>query len=531
MTYIDEVKSNVDKSTIGASLYLFSDAQPDFSVIPQGNILINGGLPTTARSMGQKWASLEEGRVTLDGTAVWPNQSSPDALKRLGIWYGTIANDLGTFSPFPVLDIEFTNETDVDSMSIIFDDMGEEYAVFMTLEYKDGNGSTLRREEVDNGSPTFSHSVGLEKVKTIQVRILAWNKVYRVAKVCNVLFGSTYEITSDDIYKFTISEEIAPFSSAMPIPQATLVLDNSDNRWDVLNPSSIAANFREAMRIFVYMNVGGERVDCSQWYLSEWSNDNEDLTASLVMKPKIVFAGTYTSDSPKQNTVARVVQKIINGFVTYEIGDGLGSIVINEGLNNEIDLASALQQIANAVGGVWKIGRDNVYRLVKYSNVPTYRTISTDDIFTAPTIEQQPNISKISLKYTDVEVNEDGETNFTSREFINQFNGNVGATIDLISNFVADEITAEEATRAMYTQYSKYRLAFTFEIKGDPKLTPLTSLYTQLPQGDVSVHVTSVTTTYSDDILTTRVEGVGLLTEASFDALYSGAAYAGGYIG
>lgn len=513
LAYEMAVISSLDESSISASLSVVAEVE-DF----HAKANLSGDIPATIPQQwnndlsmtSDRFASLEEGRIKLDGSYIWP--STNEVGEHWGTWAEPTMNLVVTLTS--------TEPMTAPGLTIVFDSKAGEYAKHVKVEFwNDSNSAIWYTWETTNNDKAimqvpfeFTNQVG-----DIDVTIYAdsWVGAHYM-KVASVYGGLLYEWSGANVLSFEVSEEAAPFGSGLPTPQGTLVVDNSHGDFSVLSSNSIADSLRQAMPIQVGITIA----DCTlvyDWLLYEWSENQAERSATFVMRPALGFERRFTTVSTGTDLFYKIINETAEdtglgwyGFydeqtITPPWMSETGNLYMGE--DQQAD--SALQQLANGLGCYWDVTREqNTLALVQPKDLVNVRHITPSVQLEAPQLTQLTKIKDIQVQWSAWEGGE-----LVAHTYKKELD-TAGESVTLYTPNVMTEAKAIDlADKA--DAYLANRVKATCTIKGDPALHPLqfVSLDVLDPATDgtntLEILLTSVRTVFTDDIIQTTIEGVG----------------------
>lgn len=513
------VISSLDESTISASLAV---AAEDADFHPTANF--HGNFP---QDIDQKWdnslalmsnrfASLEEGRIKLDGTYIWP--ATNEYTEYSDEYWGTWAEP----DEDVVVTLTSSDPMTASGLTIVFDNKANEYARHVKVEFWNADNTAIwhTQEITDNNSPILQVPFEFAgQVGDIDVTIYAnsWVGTHYI-KIASVYGGLMYEFTGADILSFEVTEEAAPYGSSLPTPQGTLVVNNSHGDFSVLSSTGIAEYLRQAMPVKVEITIADFTVGYD-WLLYEWNENPSELSATFIIRPALGFERRFTTVRTGTELFANIISETTGdtGLEWFGYWDEEGPTppwweeTANQYMGEDQQADSALQQLANGLGCYWDVTREqNMLVLVQPTDLVNVRDISASVEFDAPQLTQMTKIKEIQVQWAAWESGE-----LVSHTYTKALD-TVGETVTLyVPNVLSEAKAIALADQA--ADYLANRVKVSCTIKGDPALHPLQWVFVAVPDpatggySSIEVLLTSVRTVFSDDIIQTTIEGVGTL--------------------
>lgn len=450
----------------------------DFEFIPEGAIeganvstsysqagvsrleQINNGV----NSMSAKWMTCEPDRVVLDGTFDIIDTSNTS--QQIGYFSENISEEDGTIEGGFRYTLD--NAYDLIGVSIFFDDQCNEYATEGILNYYDSNNTLLKTVNWTNNSDVALIDATQTGVKYIDVIITKWNKGYRHIKVSGFLPGQKFIFDNENTFEFSLKEIISPFETSITMPQFSIEFDNSEKKFDMINPQGLFSYLRKKMKVNAKLGikVDGifEYVNCGKFFLYEFPADTQSEKALFICKPSMAFENGYYSNAGRGTQTVEQACAIIMEGESYTIDNSLKSIVVNQYIGEEVTKLNAMGQLAVACGGYWKITRDGEYQLKAWVVPSKTNDIDYDNMWSKPKIDQNKLITSVNCKYYTYNKT---YKNLEAVENIVKASEDIGSQIEINSCFIPNKERADIIGNLILQYYNNYRLNHQVEYRGD----------------------------------------------------------------
>ncbi len=284
--------------------------------------------------MSAKWATLEHNRHILDGSYALFDDG--DMSQQIGFISNNLCDDDGMFASPPYLDYTMDAAYDLIGIMVFFDEPGEEWATNCTVTYYNASGVQLAQQTFDNDSAIALFDMTQTGVKRIRLTINTWSFPQRMAKAPTMLPGQIFYL-GKYAYSFEHTEAITVFDPSITLPEFVIKFDNSDKKFDIVNPQGLMSFLRQKMQISARFKtlIGDgtyEAVSAGTYYLYAWPENTQEDEASFTCKPSMAFAtGYYTNTARGTQTVAQAAATIFAGASEpYVIDADLQSITVNQ---------------------------------------------------------------------------------------------------------------------------------------------------------------------------------------------------------
>lgn len=471
----------------------------------QINQLKNGSF-----GMDGKWATMEPNRIILDGSITF----IPEENERQIGWMGNvICDETGVFPETEQVTMQFDTVYDVLAVSIAFDDLGEEWATEMDITSYDADGNEMETLSFTNDAPMFYADIRQHGTTKLVLSIKSWNVGNRVCKISQIVPGYILSFASEGIFEFEFEERIDPFSSSITLPEATIVFDNTDNEFNIINPDGMISFLRQKMKVVPKLDlISGVRTDTvgmGNFYLYSFPKTDQPNEAKVSCRPAIAFeVGAYLNEGRALQTVEEAVGILFaNVTETVVIDEDLKNIQVNQYIGDDIPIHIAMGYLAIACCGYWKFERDGTYSLKKWA-LPEKMldSVTYDNMWAKPSISMGERYTSCTVKYyvweaenerlvgTDVTVTKEEDD---------------GMELGLTSYFICTEEQARQVAQT-YMDYKNLRLEHTVSYRGDMSLEAADGITIQNDFEDSEVMILRHVITFTTEGLEGTIVGRGL---------------------
>ena len=387
-----------------------------------------------------KYATGEPNLWILDGSCDILPSSEP--YKNAG--YVSLENVSDENHPIVTFSFSKTHEEKIPGITIVWSELFNEYATsFKVSAY---NGSSLLQENQIDDNTSVESSVDFEITgyNSIVIEILSWCIPNRRARIEQVEFGQRVRFNKEDLLSYSHESKRDPISGQLSKDSISFSVNNSDQKWNPINPGGLYQYLYERQAVFVKygMDLNGETewINGGKFYLSNWNTPSNGITASFEARDALVFL----SDSPYTGRKIGTLYEMC--YDALELLDVTGiSYFINESLKNySADFSSTnssyknsdvLQLAANAAGMALYQTRDGQIRI---DWVP-FSPESKDSIYE---ITEMNNFEYPEISFSNKLKNISYSVNNTSKTYPSGATGD-GVTQSISNAFLSDSIIAQ----------------------------------------------------------------------------------------
>lgn len=175
----------------------------------------------------------------------------------------------------------------------------ESYASKFTVTAKRGTTTVATATVTNNTSYVSMVEMSVSDYDSVTITVQEWSHPDQRNRIDSVMFGQRIVFTKDDIVSYSHEQTGSPLGTELSKNAIEFEVDNSDGRWNPLNPSGMAKYLYERQKVTVRyglsVNSNIEWVQAGIFYLSEWRAPSNGITASFVARDAIDFmlSSTY----------------------------------------------------------------------------------------------------------------------------------------------------------------------------------------------------------------------------------------------
>ncbi len=259
-------------------------------------------LTNKIRTMSYKYATFERDYFKLDGSFYIPPRPT-EGNSELGWWSEDICDENGMFTPYQVLEFNFTEEHNSMGLTITFDVLAKEHASDFDIEVYRLDGTLVHKESViSNNKSTYVMVKELDNYGKIRIIIKKWVKPFRRVRITEVDFGVIHTYEDDKLIKLNIIEEMNIISDKIPSNEIRFTIDNSSKEFNILNPEGFYRFLKERQEVKAQIGVEIEEdefefIPMGKFYLTDWQSDEGALTTTFIARDifELLEGKEYTS--------------------------------------------------------------------------------------------------------------------------------------------------------------------------------------------------------------------------------------------
>jgi len=300
-----------------------------------------------------RFATLEQNFWKLDGSlGILPSSFTG---KQFGWFSSGISRDDRTFSVKPTLTFSFPEDISSIGFTLTFDGTHNQWPTNYHVATYDTNNVLITEADITNDSVqsvVYLLSPNYRKV------IFTFNKTsepHRRVRVCEVLFGIIQHFDKNNITDASLTYGADVKSESIPSRVLSFTFDNSDQKYNLINPQGIYAYLQEGQPIDVEISINGsDWVGMGRYYFASSKAVDEALTATITASDKLLWlessncrvgaSGTWTLSS----AVAAVLADAQATDIPVSIPASLASVIVGKQIPAEASHREALRLLAQA---------------------------------------------------------------------------------------------------------------------------------------------------------------------------------------
>lgn len=241
-----------------------------------------------------KYAFLEHNLWSLDGSCtVMENTSSYRSPA-----YATKNSTTGTLT----ITLPGVSMNPVRGFVITWSNEFETYAKKFTVTVKNGTTTLDTITVTDNTSNSSVIDMEVSDYDSVTITVSEWSHPNQRNRIDSVMFGQRIVFTKDDIISYSHEQSGSPLGTELSKNAIEFEVDNSDGRWNPLNPSGMSKYLYERQKVQVRYGLdtvsGVEWISGGTFYLSEWKAPANGISATFAARDVFEFMLNATYSRP-----------------------------------------------------------------------------------------------------------------------------------------------------------------------------------------------------------------------------------------
>lgn len=327
-----------------------------------------------------KYAGLELNRWALDGTIDIPNPSF--AGQNAGWWSAGVSGENTNIEE--TLTFVFSAPVSTIGWSLLFDDRIGQYPAQITFTAYGSDGSEIASKTETITQTRQNVSLTASNYTKLLIKFEKTQLPYTRARLTQIDFGLTETYSSDNMASLQIVEDASVSCDAFPSRQISFSFDNSDHRYNILNPDGIFAVLQDGQKLLSKCLINSEEIDMGEFFFTSITAKDSGVTAQLVGNDEAILLdrATYESGSATACSLESAISSVLNGYdINTVYDDEAKSRTVVPAIPRGTTRREAVRLLAQAaMCSVW-FARNGDLHIAPLSSGPGSGSITADDLY------------------------------------------------------------------------------------------------------------------------------------------------------
>jgi hypothetical protein len=362
----------------------------------------NGNLDPT-----YNLATWEVDRFRLDGSFSFPDSTLANN-GEVGYISDAFCNLSRVWTANPTITVQFTGDHSSAGISVVFDEVNNEYAEDFTITIYDSSNTIIETLTVTaNTDSIYSHIENFSNYRKVELEIQKWNVADRRARVLEIAFGVVQVYTDESLIRMSLIEDMDLITGTLPSPEFKFTVDNSSKLFNILNPTGFYFFLQQRQPILAKLGVdiGGGfsySVPLGNFQLVEWVSDEGTLTASFTARTNLDTMANFDYEQLTTNSQSLydLAEDLFTtcGITNYSIDTALQSITTNS-MAKKTTCRNALQMVAIAGEANIFVTRNNTITIKQLTLGTSNDRINFDNAYKEPEIKLDPIVKQVDVTH------------------------------------------------------------------------------------------------------------------------------------
>jgi len=454
-----------------------------------------------------QFATLEQNFWRLDGSlGILPSNYSG---RQFGWFSSGISRDDKTFSVNPTLTFSFSEDISSIGFTLVFDSTHNQWPTRYHVATYDANDAVITEADITNDSVQSIVYLLSPNYRKVVFTFSKTSEPHRRVRVCEVLFGIIQHFDKSNISNASLTYGADVKSASLPSRVLSFTFDNSDQKYNLINPQGIYAYLQEGQPIDAEVSINGSAwVNMGRYYFASSEAVDEALTATITASDKLLWldsstcrigmSGTWTMSS----AVAAVLADAQADDIEVSIPSSLSSVTVGKQIPSDASHREALRLLAQAACCACWIDRDGVLVFKKLELGTACDSMTKDNMKSMNGISVSERINTVELTVQDPYVQGSTATVYTATDCAQDESVH---SVSITNPCAYSGQTVVDWLLACYQRRLKYKL----QSRGNPLLEISDTVSVQSAYGDIGqCAITGIDLIY-DGGLSATISGQG----------------------
>ncbi len=312
---------------------------------------------------------------------------------KVGWWSDSISD--GSCNIDETLTISFGNAHDSVGLTLFFDGKAEEAARSFSVSFYDALDGLISTANIDN----------LELNRAVDLLAPGYTKIvihftktvfpYHRIKLSNILFGIIQNFDRNTVKEASILREIS--FDALAESELEMVIDNSERKYNMLNPEGFYAYLQQAQPLDVSIGVGESR-DSLEWayigrfYYTKAETTDSSITAKITAHSIVKFLENIPCsifDETATDTIGNLLDEVLSltGLaIEAVVPEDVAAIPVYRKLEEQT-VREAITRLADAGMCMAYIDKDERLIFTKLEENASLESFTSDIMHSYPVIK------------------------------------------------------------------------------------------------------------------------------------------------
>ena len=321
-----------------------------------------------------------------------------------------------TFDSNPYLEFCFTEPHSSIGFTLHFEHVTGQHPTKILTQAYDSNGSIISELGTDNHSSHCVINLLSPDYTRVRFTFLETSRPYSRVRVAEVLFGVIETFEADDIVSASLEYAVDPAADSLPARQTVFRIDNSDQRFNLINPNGIYAYLQQPQAFHVSLGIGEakdtiEYVSMGEFFFATASAEDASLTAEITAYDwfywleKGKFINTETGTWTLREAVSAILENA--GILCEVVMPEAAAETLLVKITDEMTNREALRLAVQAACCTAYFDRDSRLVILNLAPSATADELDNDNMLSPPKVTIESAVNTVQLTVHDAESNTD----------------------------------------------------------------------------------------------------------------------------
>lgn len=413
--------------------------------------------------MSQKVATAEPGEWVLDGSYVPITRDGDNG--EVGYWSNLMSNSTG-FIDGVVFECTLSTPASFRTVTIVFDDATGNCAKNFTLNAYNSSNTLLKSQAVEgNTQSVIIVDFAVQNCSRLTITVTRTNKPYRHLRICEILFGYLRIFNDDDITSVNYEYESSVYCDKFPSSKMTLTLDNTDRRYNIINPVGIYKFLQKGQGLNGAIIINGSYITMGRYYFDNSVSDDNAMTVKVTAYDRAYILDEIdcTIGTSGTWTVEEAVLAIIKDSglsINTVIPSAIANRIVGKAIPSNSSCREALRLVAQASRCICFFNRFDELEFVEPDIAQSVDNLDNNNMTAYPTVSDSGLINSVVITAKDEFAEEKTENTYTASA--------IGEDEEEKQLKITNPLVTSETVAQWILDCSKYRIGYDIKEQGNP---------------------------------------------------------------
>ena len=320
------------------------------------------------------------------------------------------------FTANPYLEFGFTEPHSSIGFSLHFDEATGIKPTQFRVQTFSSSGAVISEQLVENHGNTAVVDLLSPDYTRVRFEFIETSRPFSRVRVSEVLFGIIESFDSTSVAEATLDYSVSPIAEALPSRQCVVRIDNSDQRFNLINPHGIYAYLQQPQSFHVSMGIGSSRdsieyVNMGEFYFATASAADSSLTAEITAYDWFYWMekGTYSNQATGTWSLREAVVNILaNAEIDCPVtipSAAAGRTLVK--VTDEMTNREALRLSLQAACCTAYFDRNGTLVVLDLAQKAPVDTLTSDNMTGPPVVTMEETVNTVRLSTRDPATNEE----------------------------------------------------------------------------------------------------------------------------
>jgi hypothetical protein len=316
----------------------------------------------------------------------------------------------GVFTREPYLEFTFSEAHSSIGFTLHFEKSTGAHSNRLSVVTFGADGSVITRADVVNHSAVCVINLLTPNYTRVRFTFHEMSRPFSRLRISQVVFGIIETFANDSISQTSLEYELDPVADSLPSRKAVFKIDNSDRRFDLINPRGIYAYLQQPQSFHVYMGVGETRktieyAAMGSFYFTTASAEDSGLTAEITAYDWFYWMDktTYSNAAAGEWTLAEAVPAILQSAgITCDVSiPGSSAAVKLNKVKDSMSHREALRLAVQAACCTAYFDRTGTFVVLDLASGTPTGALDSNNMSAPPKVTIDQKVNSVELSATD----------------------------------------------------------------------------------------------------------------------------------